>query len=484
MDTRRRFVISLLTTLVALDVFTAELGWAQNRRFTGAPAFTVAPSVPNGAGNVTTIDRGTGKQLVTLPGGFKHSNRNIAYTVAQNDLNKNLTLVWTIRRPFTRPRPELGLMADKFDGYVQIPPGGQVVSLSMISREVGVPASTLSLPVAVAGWAPGDNIFQETGSTPAYAVGAGAGLLEQTVRLEFRAAQIGTFEIGLPDSAETELLGVDTEPCDQCADVPAQVLVQLGRCSGDQDFDPAADVDASGCVDQADFDQALVPAGLAPVLTSEPEGMAPLTIEDDGTGRVRARGAWHNRRLARQGGEEGGGVGVVAEGLAQMGEAVDVARAEDEAAPELERVVPGPVLPIAGGSGARPGGGVAETEQVQDRRAVEPGGPVGLALRVEQEREADPGLVAEGPGVLPVPQPDGGEVDAGLLELLLVRAQLRHVLAAEDSAVVTEEDQDRHVLGPQEAEPDRSPLGVRQRDPGQALGEGQGHAATSTRVSL
>ena len=53
-----------------------------------------------------------------------------------------------------------------------------------------------------------------------------------------------------------------------------------------------------------------------------------------------------------EGGEEGLGGGVVAEGLAEVGEAVDVARAEDEAAAELEGIAAKLVLLVAGGAGA------------------------------------------------------------------------------------------------------------------------------------
>ena len=55
---------------------------------------------------------------------------------------------------------------------------------------------------------------------------------------------------------------------------------------------------------------------------------------------------------AIEGGEEGLGGGVVAEGLAEVGEAVDVARAEDEAAAELEGIAAKLVLLVAGGAGA------------------------------------------------------------------------------------------------------------------------------------
>ena len=62
-------------------------------------------------------------QLVTLPGGFKHSNVTLEYAVPNGDRNRNLTLVWTIRRPFSRAQAGQARILDKFEGYVQVPAG-------------------------------------------------------------------------------------------------------------------------------------------------------------------------------------------------------------------------------------------------------------------------------------------------------------------------------------------------------------------------
>ena len=47
-----------------------------------------------------------------------------------------------------------------------------------------------------------------------------------------------------------------------------------------------------------------------------------------------------------------------------------------------------------------------------------------------------------------VPKPDGGQSDTLLKEFLFVIAQLRDVLAAEDSAVVAKEHNHRGPAGP------------------------------------
>jgi hypothetical protein len=53
-----------------------------------------------------------------------------------------------------------------------------------------------------------------------------------------------------------------------------------------------------------------------------------------------------------EGGEEGGGRGVVAEGFAEVGETVDIAGAKDEGAAKLEGIAAKFVLVVAGGAGA------------------------------------------------------------------------------------------------------------------------------------
>src|SRR5271166_162606 len=86
----------------------------------------------------------------------------------------------------------------------------------------------------------------------------------------------------------------------------------------------------------------------------------------------------------RQGRQETFDRGVVAEGLADVGVAVDVAGAEDEAAAELEWICAQLVLAVAGRLGAFAGGGVFAAQQVQDVGRLEAGGLVGFAIGVDQ----------------------------------------------------------------------------------------------------
>jgi len=63
-----------------------------------------------------------------------------------------------------------------------------------------------------------------------------------------------------------------------------------------------------------------------------------------------------------------------------------------------------------------------------------------------------------------VTEADGSEARALLPEGRLVLAQLRDVLAAEDSAVVTEEDHDRGAVGPERAESDYAAVAIGEDD--------------------
>ena len=152
-----------------------------------------------------------------------------------------------------------------------------------------------------------------------------------------------------------------------------------------------------------------------------------------------------------------------------MGVAIDVAGTKDKTAAELEGVRTKPanaesLLPVAGGPRPFPGFGVVAAEEMKQRGFSQAGGAIRLPLLVDQEREGDAGFLAEEAGILPVTEPDGSETRSLFLEGLLVLAQLRDVLAAEDSAIVAEEDQDRRALSPQRAEPERAAFRVGQDD--------------------
>jgi len=143
-----------------------------------------------------------------------------------------------------------------------------------------------------------------------------------------------------------------------------------------------------------------------------------------------------------------------------VGIQVDIARGENEAPAELEGVLAGSMLPVAGRPRPGPGGGVVTAEEMQQGAHPKARGAICLPPLVDQEGELDATLLAKEARVVPIPEPDGGDLRPRAPEGLLVLAQLRDVLAAEDSAVVTEERQDCRALLPQGAQPDLVSIGV------------------------
>ena len=96
-----------------------------------------------------------------------------------------------------------------------------------------------------------------------------------------------------------------------------------------------------------------------------------------------------------QGGEEGGGRGVITEGLAEVGEAVDVAWAEDEGAAELEGIASEFVLVMTGGEGAFAAFEIIAAEEMEEVGGFEIGDLVGLAVLVDEQGEVDFGFLLE-----------------------------------------------------------------------------------------
>jgi hypothetical protein len=100
---------------------------------------------------------------------------------------------------------------------------------------------------------------------------------------------------------------------------------------------------------------------------------------------------------------------------------------------------------------------------------------VGLAVFVDQEGKVNFGFFLEDPGVVGIAEADGSERGVFGVEGLLVFAQLRNMLAAKDSAVVAEKNEDSRIRFPERAEADGFAGGVGERDTGESLAQGFGH---------
>jgi hypothetical protein len=147
-----------------------------------------------------------------------------------------------------------------------------------------------------------------------------------------------------------------------------------------------------------------------------------------------------------------------------VGEAVDVAGAKDKATSQLKWILPCFVLAMAGCPSASSRCGVVPAKQMQQVRGFQSRGSISQPLLVDQQGKRDPGFLAEKPRVLAVPQSDGGQCGALFLEGFLVLAQLRDMLTAENSAIVSQKYEHRRTARPQGPENYFPSIAIRKSD--------------------
>jgi len=141
---------------------------------------------------------------------------------------------------------------------------------------------------------------------------------------------------------------------------------------------------------------------------------------------------------------------------------VDIARTENEAPPKLKRILAQFVLVVSGGTGSFSCQGIISAEKMKERAFQQAHSTICLPLGVNQKGEGDSRLLAKNLGVVRVAQSDGGQTSTFVAEFRFVVAQLRDVLAAEDSSVVAKEGDHRALVGPKRAESDRPSFRVGQ----------------------
>ncbi len=134
-----------------------------------------------------------------------------------------------------------------------------------------------------------------------------------------------------------------------------------------------------------------------------------------------------------------------------MHEQVLVPGGKDERTSKLERIFAHPVLAVTGGFRAFPRGRIVGTKQMQDVAFLQAKPTVREKILVNEHREIDCGFRSEGSRVLHAAQSDRDYARAPPLDLRFVLAQLRDVLAAEDSTPMPQECDHRDLLRPRAA---------------------------------
>ncbi len=140
---------------------------------------------------------------------------------------------------------------------------------------------------------------------------------------------------------------------------------------------------------------------------------------------------------------------VIAKRLADMGEAVDIAGAKNEACAELEWIFAQFVLAVAGGIGTFARNGVGATHQVKQVRALQVGSAVCDAFHIDEKGKCYASVFAECTRIVKITHPNRREIGAARPDFTLMLAQLRDVLAAKHSAVVAQEYDDGWLRLPQ-----------------------------------
>jgi len=110
-------------------------------------------------------------------------------------------------------------------------------------------------------------------------------------------------------------------------------------------------------------------------------------------------------------------------------------------------------------------------QQVKQGSVAQANSLIRFALVIDQEWKLDAGSLAEEPGITGIAQSNYGEMSAFLLKLGFKFAQLRDVLSAEDSTVMTKEDHHGRPTLPQGAKASRLAIGIRKCDSGQLAAE-------------
>jgi len=156
-----------------------------------------------------------------------------------------------------------------------------------------------------------------------------------------------------------------------------------------------------------------------------------------------------------------------------------IAGREYKAAAKLQWVLAEPVLFVAGSLGAAAGLHVVTAQQVLQGSVAQPDSFVGLALVVDEKRELDTRFLAKEFRIAGIAQSNNSEMCAFLFEFFFECAQLRDMLAAKNSTVVAQKNQDRWSALPQRTQAGCLAFGIGQRNSSQLAAVGLSHAGHS-----
>ncbi len=132
---------------------------------------------------------------------------------------------------------------------------------------------------------------------------------------------------------------------------------------------------------------------------------------------------------------------------------VAVSRTKHKTSSKLKRVLASSVLPVSCGTSARPRFGVVASKQMQKAAGLKLCRPVSNSLLIHQQRKSNPTLFPEELCVSRIAQPYRRKLSPRIGEITLMLAQLRDVLTAENSPIMTKKNEHRRTPLPKRAEP-------------------------------
>jgi hypothetical protein len=130
---------------------------------------------------------------------------------------------------------------------------------------------------------------------------------------------------------------------------------------------------------------------------------------------------------------------------------------------------------MAAGAGPPSRRCVFASQEMQKVRGLHCRHTIGPAGFVDEEWKGDASFVTKHPRVVAVAESNGGKSSSFVAEGLLVFAQLRDVLAAKDSPVVPQKNQNGRLPGPQRAKTKVLPIAIGKDDLGEPAAEGIFH---------
>lgn len=129
--------------------------------------------------------------------------------------------------------------------------------------------------------------------------------------------------------------------------------------------------------------------------------------------------------------------------------AIDVAWRKDKTASQLKWIFAQFVLAMTSSLRPLARRPIVFAQEVEQGSFAQSRSLVSLALVIDEQREFDAGIVAKQTGIVGVAKADRDQLRTLLRKFLLMFAQLRDVLSAEDSPVVTEKNYNRRRTRPQ-----------------------------------